>query len=207
MENNNIQIKIIRHADRLDQSNPAYWLMCFGQYWMDSPLSMVGYTNAKTKAMKIESGGFVPKYIYASPYNRTLATATEMRSIFSNAEVIIEPLLAEYQPYYYHRITLYPTGIPTLYNGAETEFSYPESLPACSNRSQFIIHKLIEKTSENILIVTHGEILKSYIGYLQKSFPSLLLDPGKTPTLTVLSFEVNKNTKECIQNSIKIDTD
>lgn len=145
MENNIIQVKMIRHGDRLDYSNRFYWLCCIGQYWADSPLNSQGYEKSKTKAKKIESSGFIPKLIYTSPYNRTIATATEMKNVFEQAEVIIEPLLAEYQSYRAHTISLYPNGIPTKYNGTQTDFSYPETLGEFSQRTQFIIKKLMRK--------------------------------------------------------------
>ena len=189
MESNVIQVKIIRHSNRLDFSNPFYWLFCFGQYWSDSPLNADGYKNARKKADRIASSGFVPKYIYVSPYNRTMATAVEIRSVFPKAEIKIEPLLAEHQPFYAHHITLYPTGIPTLFDGEPTNFSYPETPEEFNDRVQFIILKLIE-SPDNIIIVTHGEILKSFISYLQNMFPNLLLDPGSTPYLTTLSFSL-----------------
>lgn len=202
---NIIQVKIIRHSNRLDFTNPIYWLFCIGQYWADSPLTVEGYNNAKLKALEISNTGFVPKYIYVSPYNRTITTGTEIKSVFTQADIKIEPLLSEYQPKYYHSITLYPKGIPTIYNGVDTEFSYPESPEAFSRRVKFIITKLIEVNSENIMIVTHGEVLKSFSSYLQNLFPNLLLDPGNAPYLTTLSFSVNTKTGEFISNSIKIE--
>lgn len=200
-----IQVKIIRHSNRLDFTNPIYWLFCFGQYWADSPLTKEGYNNAKLKAIEIANTGFVPRYIYASPYNRTMATSTEIKSVFPQADIKIEPLLSEYQPRSYHSITLYPKGIPTIYNGVETEFEYPESPEAFSRRAKFIITKLIETNVDNIMIVTHGEILKSFASYLQNLFPNLLLDPGNAPYLTTLSFSFDTSTKEFIPTTIKIE--
>jgi broad specificity phosphatase PhoE len=200
-----IHVKIIRHSDRLDHSHKLYWLICIGQYWADSPLSPSGYENAKKKAIQLKNENFLPKIIYTSPYNRTLSTATEMKSVFPHANMVIEPLLAEVQQHYGHAITLYPKGIPTLYDGFETTFSYPETTDSFSRRVQFIISKLIEKSSENILIITHGEVIKSYIGYLQTLFPNVLLDSSKTPYLTVLSFDIDMETYTHIPNSIKIE--
>jgi len=205
MEQNIIQVKIIRHSNRLDFSNPLYWMICIGQYWSDSPLNSDGYKNAKKKANVLAGSGFIPSYIYVSPYSRTLATATEFRSVFPKAEIKIEPLLAEYQPRYAHAITLYPAGIPTTYDGEPTEFFYPESPTSFSRRVQFIISKLIEKNSENIMIVTHGEVLKSYISHLQNLFPNLLLDPGNTPYLTTLSFSIDTYSGQFVDGSIKIE--
>ncbi|AYV85512.1 MAG: putative phosphoglycerate mutase family protein [Satyrvirus sp.] len=64
---------------------------------------------------------------------------------FPNSEILIEPLLAEHQPYFEHRIDLYPNGIPTLYDGQDTIFSYPETYNDFLKRIEFIINKLVEK--------------------------------------------------------------
>jgi broad specificity phosphatase PhoE len=179
--------------------------MCyFGHYWNDSPLSSKGYVNAKSKATQISTQGYYPAYIYTSPYNRTMATATELKSIFPTSEIIIQPLLCEYQPKYKHTIDLYPQGIPTNYEGEPTEFVYPETPEMFSRRVQFIIFKLVEKNSKNIVIVTHGELLKSFINYLQNLFPNLMLNGNNVPYLTVLSFDIDKNTMEFVEDSIII---
>lgn len=200
-----IEIKILRHSNRMDFTYPIKWMFYFGHYWSDSPLTEEGYTNARNKGIRLKSEGFVPHRIYTSPYGRTLTTATEIKASFPQSELVIEPLLAEYQPRYGHSITLYPKGLPTTYDGLSTNFTYPESMDNFSLRIRFIIGKLIEKNDSNILIVTHGEVLKSYITYLQYLFPGLLLDPGSTPYLMTLSFMVVKKTGEIIANSIKLD--
>lgn len=200
-----IEIKILRHSNRMDFTYPIKWMFYVGHYWSDSPLTDQGYTNAKNKGAQLASEGYIPHRIYSSPYNRTLATATEIKASFPQSELIIEPLLAEYQPKYGHAITLYPKGLPTTYDGHLTNFSYPESIENFSLRVRFIIGKLIEKNDSNILIVTHGELLKSYITYLQILFPSLLLDSINIPYLTTLSFTIVKNTGEILANSIKVD--
>ncbi|XWV25584.1 putative phosphoglycerate mutase family protein [Tupanvirus deep ocean] len=199
-----VQIKIIRHSERLDYSRPLYWLLCFGHYWADTPLTRNGHVIANVKGKEMVTTDFNPKYIYTSPYTRTMATATEIKDSFPHSEIIIEPLLAEYQPYYKHNINLYPNGIPTTYDGQETEFVYPESYETFEKRIKFIISKLIEKHDTDIIIVTHGEVLKTYINYIQSLYPDLMLDPGTTPYLTVLSFKYDKETNIIDQSSVKI---
>jgi broad specificity phosphatase PhoE len=205
IESNIIQIKIIRHSDRLDYSNPFKWMCYFGHYWNDTPLSSKGYVNAKNKALTLSIQGYYPAYIYTSPYSRTMATATEIKSIFPASEIIVEPLLCEYQPTYKHTIPLYPKGIPTDYEGVPTEFVYPETPEMFTNRVRFIITKLVEKNSKDIIIVTHGELLKSFINYLQNIFPNMMLNANNVPYLTVLSFSIDKNTMEFIEDSIQIE--
>lgn len=197
-----IKIKIIRHSERLDYSYPLYWLVCFGHYWADSPLTTNGHKIAYTKGKEMVANNFNPKYIYTSPYSRTMATSTEIKKSFPHTEIMIEPLLSEYQPIYKHKINLYPDGIPTTYDGNETDFSYPEIYEAFSDRVQFIISKLIEKNSEDLLIVTHGELLKLYINYIQTLYPDLLLDSGSVPYLTTLTFDYDKENESIVESSI-----
>lgn len=199
-----VKIKIIRHSERLDYTYPCYWLICFGHYWSDSPLTANGHIIAYKKGQKMV-GMINPTHIYTSPYTRTMATSTEISTSFPKTEIVIEPLLAEYQPYYKHRINLYPHGIPTTYDGQETEFSYPETYEKFMERVQFVVKKLIEKHDGDIILVTHGEVLKVYINYLQTMYPDLMLDPGTTPYLTSITFEFNKNTNTITQESIILD--
>ena len=200
-----IQVKIIRHSERLDYTNPVYWLFCIGNYWADSPLTANGHKLAHDKGIEMVSTDFNPKHIYTSPYKRTMATSTEIKTSFPHSEIVIEPLLSEHQPYYKHHIELYPNGIPTLYNGQETEFTYPETYDDFSNRVQYIISALVEKNDHDLIIVTHGEFLKLYINHLQTTYPDLLLDSSGTPYLTVLSFVINKETGEIDEKTIKIE--
>ena len=200
-----VQIKIMRHSERLDFTHPFCWLLYFGHYWADSPLTINGHKIAKSKGKQMISDKFDPKYIYTSPYTRTMATAIEIKESFPYSEIIIEPLLSEYQPYFKHRINLYPDGIPTLYEGKETGFSYPESYEDFSKRIQFIVSKLIEKHDQDFIIVTHGEVLKIYVNYIQSLFPDLILDSGTTPYLTTLSLEYDKINNKIIEKSVKIE--
>ncbi|MEM0354251.1 MAG: phosphoglycerate mutase family protein [Thermoplasmata archaeon] len=202
-----VKIKIIRHSERLDFSHPFYWLFCFGQYWADAPLTNNGYKSAYKKGKEMVEKNFHPKYIYTSPYTRTMATATEIKKSFPQAEIIIEPLLSEYQPFYKHSITLYPDGIPTIYEEKGSFFCFPESGNQFSKRVQFIMEKIIEKNDSDLIIVTHGAILKQYIIFLQKKYPDLLIniENNKIPYLTIISFEYDIITKKIIENTIKIE--
>lgn len=200
-----VKIKIIRHADRFDYSHPLLWLGYFGHYWADAPLTWDGYKNADAKGKQLFMDSFDPKKIYSSPYSRTMATATELKKSFSNSELVIEPLLSEFQWWRKHTVNLYPGGIPTTYDGKATEFSYPETAEQFSKRVQFIISKLMEKNDNDFLVVTHGELLKKYISYLQDQYPDIVLDPGTTPYLTVLSFEYDHETQKIIKETIKLE--
>jgi broad specificity phosphatase PhoE len=200
-----MKIKIIRHSERFDFSYPHWWLFYFGHYWSDTPLTTRGHGMAKTKGEDIAKTKFNPKHIYSSPYIRTMETAAELKHSFPDAEIIVEPLLSEYQPYLKHNITLFPSGIPTkTHTGNETDFSFPETYEKHVERVKFIIRKIIEKHdySDEVLIVTHGEVLKTYCEYLNDLFPSLLLNLGSTPYLATISLEVDADGK-IIEDSIQ----
>lgn len=200
-----IKIKIIRHSQRLDFSHPFYWMFCFGQYWSDSPLTSNGYQMAKTKGKELAlDTSFKPNNIYSSPYTRTMATGTELQESFPHSNLVIEPLLAEYQPYYKHKINLYQNGVPTCYNGCETEFSYPETYDMFSKRIKFILDRIIEKQDNDCIIVTHGEVLKTYVEFIHSLYPDLMLDLGSTPYLTVVSFEYDKISKKINEKTVCI---
>jgi broad specificity phosphatase PhoE len=205
MEKNIIKVKIVRHSERLDFSNPLYWSICIGQYMCDTPLTKNGYLMAKDKAIDIVNQGYIPDKIYVSPYSRTLSTATEMNKIFKISDIIIEPLFAEYQ-YYKHTINLYPDGIPTDYKGTDTKFSYPENISQFSDRIQFIMGKMLEKESSDFMIVTHGEVIKICIDNFQKKYPEININGNHVPFLTILSFDYDKIKNRIIPESIKIET-
>lgn len=199
-------IKIIRHSERLDYTSPFTWLFYFGSPWADSPLTSKGHNDANNKGIEIKEQISNPK-IYTSPYTRTLSTATEIKNSFSTSPIIIEPLLSEFQPMYSHKVNLYPKGIPTLYNGQETKFSYPETYELFYERVKFIIFRLIEDNTSDLILITHGELLKVFIDFLQNQYPDIVdvsHVPSKINYLTVISFEYDKATNTIIKSSIKI---
>jgi len=210
-----MKIKIIRHSERLDYTKPLQWLFYIGYYWSDSPLTLNGHEMARSKGQELAKEiDFDPRFIYTSPYIRTMETATSIQNSFPKAQIIIEPLLAEYQPYYKHTITLFPKGVPATYQGEETEFTYPETYEKHVDRVKFIIQKIIDKhdlrstsvdISHDIIIVTHGEVIKTYAEYLLEIYPDTLLDIGNTPYLTTISFEYDTKLNKIIEESIKAD--
>lgn len=207
--NTKIKIKIIRHSERLDYTYPLYWIFFsgFGQYWLDPSLTSNGHAMAKEKAIVLAKAkpDFDPQYIYTSPYTRTIDTANEFQSIFTNAEVLIEPLLSEYQPYFGHSTSIYPNGIPTTYNGNKTIFTYRESHANFCLRVQFIVSKLIEKHHNDIILVTHGEFIRIYANYIKTIYPELEFESDNVPYLTVLSFEYDKDNNQIIKDSVSIE--
>jgi broad specificity phosphatase PhoE len=200
-----MRVVIIRHSERLDYSNPLLWMVCIGHYWNDSPLTWRGYTMAKERGRKMAESGLKPKNIYTSPYNRTMATANEILRHFPGATLAIEPLLSEYQPSSPHTVSLHPDGIPTTFEGLETEFKFPESETDLEKRVRFIVSKLVEKNNDDIILVTHGEILKVFTNYLVTAYPDLILDLKGAPYLTSLSFEFDKNTQHIDSSTIQVE--
>lgn len=199
------RIKIIRHSERLDCSHPFYWMFYIGHYWCDTPLTKRGYQLARSKGISISSPDFDPKYIYTSPYNRAMTTATCIKEAFPDTTLVIEPLISEYQPYFAHTISLYPDGIPTTYDGMETGFSYPESKEQLSKRVSFILDKIVDKHTDDLIIVTHGGIIKSFIELLRTLFPDLKIDSKSTPYLTTISFDVSLETRKISSENIIIE--
>jgi len=200
-----IQIKLIRHSERLDFTHPFYWLFCVGQYWADSPLTINGYTRAREKGAKLISDGFRPTHIYSSPYARTIATSSEIQSSFSNSEIVIEPLLSEFQPRFSDHTNIYPNGIPTICSDDEMTFSFPESRVNFIKRVKFIVYKLLNKQDSDFIMVSHGEVIKMFINYLQDKYPDIILEPGNTPYLTTLAFTFDKDKQEIIEHSIRLE--
>ena len=199
------KIKIIRHSERLDFTNPLYWMMCIGQYWADSPLTKNGHTMAYNKGVELSDGSFNPKNIYTSPYARTMATATEISKSFPTANVIIQSLLSEYQPYYAHTVSLYPNGIDTKYDGIETGIKFPESEEEFSFRVKFILEKLITVDKSDILIVTHGEFIKKTINYIKSVCDNIVIHSDNIPYLTVISFDYEPSVGRINPESVKIE--
>lgn len=200
-----IHIKIIRHAQRLDFAQPQKWLFYIGYHWSDTPLTPYGFTSAESKSKELAVNGFKPKYIYTSPYIRTMQTAAVFKNTFATSEIIVEPLLAEMQPTNSHTITIYPNGIPTTYNGIDTNFTYPETNEQFDSRVQFIISQLINRNKCDLIIITHGEVLKRYINFLQTLFPEQILDAGSTPYLTTIAFDYDCDADTIVKNSIRIE--
>lgn len=199
-----VKVRILRHSERTDYTEPYKWVFYTGYCSNDSPLTSRGFDMANTKAKLLANDpDFKPQVIYTSPYTRTIQTAVQMKTIFNDADVIIENLLAEYQESYVHKINIYPTGIP-IYNADGNNFNFPESYADLEKRVMYIIPKLIKKRSSDIIIITHGEVVKVFISYLQQMFPDKLLDPGRTPYLTCIYFEYDTDTDTINKESVKL---
>lgn len=199
-----IKVKIIRHAERYDYVNPLSWMFYFGHYWSDPPLSNRGYQWTKQKASSWENEQFCPKQIYTSPYVRTMATAVVFKDHFMDCQMAVIPLLAEYQPSYAHKTTFYPKGIPTDCDNCPTHFVYPESNISFKKRVKFIIHHLFSISKSDILIVTHGEVLRSLKEILMAEAPHLIANNEPIPYLHTLAFDYDTVNQGIVKESIKV---
>jgi broad specificity phosphatase PhoE len=204
-------IKIMRHGARQDVSNPISWLSgLFCNYFHDTSLSYYGHQTSIEKGKALKNKEFNPKWIFTSPYQRTIETANNIRLSFPESSFDIIPLLAEYQPNYAQRINCYKDSVPTNYYNELTEFSYPETHEQFKKRVVFTINKLINKCNNlqndtNILVVTHAEFVRCFIDYLSKVYPDLVLDSNNITYLSSVTFEYDVNTGLISENNIIID--
>lgn len=196
------KITIMRHGERLDSVYPIYWLGCIGQYWADSPLTANGHKTAEEKGKNMIIDDYNPLYIYTSPYQRTMQTSIEIQKSFPKSQIIIEPLFSEYQPFIKHCIQLFPQGIPTLFEGETTEYTYPESYEKMTSRVKYIFSQLVKKNNDDIIIVTHGEVVKVFLDFIREKFDNI---PSKNITyLTSLFFIYDTNNNCIVGDSINI---
>jgi len=199
-----VHIKILRHSERYDFTNPIKWIFSFGGYWSDPPLTNKGHRMAYLKGKEIRDEKFYPVNMYCSPYIRTISTGNEIKKSFTGMEIIFEPLIAEYQPYFKHQTILYPIGLPTNYNGESTLFKYPETYDLFQERVTYIIDKIMSSNSQDTLIISHGEFLKAFISYLQNQFPLSINETEYVSYLYEISFDYDYQTQEIDEKSIKL---
>lgn len=189
-----MKIKITRHSERLDLTNPIKWLFSSHHYWSDSPITVRGQEIAKHHGSKLAKMDFNPTKIFVSPYVRTHQTADEILTSFPEAEIISEPQLSEYQKYLKHNTAYYPNGI--------TGLNVPETLDNFNARVVDIINKYILEENEDILIVAHAETIRAMAKYFIDRY-DIKLDHHNVPYLATLHFELNSD-KKMIEESILI---
>lgn len=190
-----MKVKICRHSERLDYANPLYWLICFGYHSADPPLTERGCTMVENKAQQLLSEGFTPQRIYSSPYLRTMTTASIMQKYWPGAEIHMETGLSEYQSWRKHRTTIFPAGI-------ESTYAFPERHEDMRSRARETIDNLIKKSTGDLMIVTHGAIVRAYAEYVNEMIQgyNLLkeeavpqLDTSNINYLGTLSFTIEDN--------------
>lgn len=187
-----MRIIFIRHAERFDRTNSFSWLYNIGtgSYIFDTPLSQNGHKLAYDKAVSFNENNIKLTKIYCSPYIRTITTALEFAKIYSNVSVIIDPKISEYQPLFSHNTNIAPYGIagkfPETYHDLETRLD------------DFI--KMILKTNlltDDILVVTHSECIRSLGSIMAKSFETFKFDDNNIPYLSTLTLTYNSTNDMC----------
>ncbi len=159
---------IARHGNRLDFVNPNWFNTAKRRY--DPPLSDDGFIQAKQlgKRLKQENIG----HIFASPFLRTIQTASEVAKIL-DLPIKLEAGIGEWHNP--HWMSEHPETHPQEvlkkdYHHIDWNYSsylvpkYPEIEVTMMARMATVIEKLVNDYSEEILLVGHGA---SVIGLTQ----------------------------------------
>ena len=151
---------IARHGNRLDFVNPEWFNTAQRKY--DPPLSEDGIIQARELAARLKQENIA--HIFASPFLRTIQTAHEVARVL-NLPIKLEAGICEWlNPHWMDDIPethpqewlakQYPT-IDWNYQSF-VEPQYPETETQLYERNAETIQLLVEKFSEDILIVGHG---------------------------------------------------
>jgi broad specificity phosphatase PhoE len=177
------KIVILRHGDRYDYENPLVWLWGFTNRKWDTELSYQGIKHTQIVSQELLDKVFTdnkPTHIITSPWIRCMQTATIIQQYFKDCEIIIEPLLGEYEKTL-ESCTLYPNGRPIEFEetreieedtdekqntieGSYIEFIRPEDEKNVTDRSVYISEKLKKKYPKSIW-VTHRTVMEKITSY------------------------------------------
>ena len=165
------EIYVFRHGEINTGSWYTYrpWALITMQLSaIDDPiLSTNGLEQTKNIGRKLFNSNFTPKVIITSPYIRCIQTSTQIQSSYetNTPEIILSPILGEYQYYWKQICASYPFGIPEKHNNKIYE--YPENKYNLKKRSIDILEEIINKY-DNAIVVTHKsiveQIIKCYLG-------------------------------------------
>ncbi|KAF8360284.1 hypothetical protein PRIPAC_87207 [Pristionchus pacificus] len=170
-------IYTVRHGERMDNVDKT-WKMSRkekGEIWDDPPLTDRGLKQASETGEYLSSLPITA--VFVSPFTRTIQTATQILNQFNSPPpMYIEPGLAESL-----NACMDPPGIPSKEQMRKLSpyinFSYTPvySLPlprenggdvGCYARVATTIQSILDNTSGNILIVSHGSPIASSHLYL-----------------------------------------
>ena len=153
------KIWVIRHGQRAKVTAPNY----------DPPLTKLGVQQAKKAAIFLKKNNFNGK-IYSSPYRRTLETASIIAKEL-NKPVYIATFLQEFVRFPgVHPIKLRPLSVlqkefPLIAKDAQLPDNWAitskETLECVKKRYSLGIKELNLKHNDEILLVTHGAVLKA----------------------------------------------
>lgn len=151
---------IARHGNRLDFVNPEWFNTARRRY--DPPLSEDGFIQAQELGQRLKNQNI--SHIISSPFLRTIQTANEVAEVL-DLPIKLEAGLSEWfnpdwmdsHPETHPQEFLaekYPR-IDWSYQSLVTP-SYPETQVKINRRTKQTASKLINKFSEDILLVGHG---------------------------------------------------
>ncbi|MGD2184288.1 histidine phosphatase family protein [Lusitaniella coriacea] len=150
---------IARHGNRLDFVNPDWFKRAERPY--DPPLSEDGVIQARELGQRLTSERIA--HIFASPFLRTVQTATEVSKVL-NLPIKLEAGLSEWlNPDWMPRM---PERLPVevlaekypidLSYTSRVVPQYPENEEQVMTRTGEIARHLVAEFSEDILLVGHG---------------------------------------------------
>ncbi len=169
-------IFILRHGE-IETGSWALWrLRNFASIDRDDPpLSAKGLSKSEELGRLFYENKIIPEAIVVSPFTRCIQTATQIqKSLDYTTDIILNPLLGEYEFMWKHTCASYPFGIVPIYlyktdnKIDKIECKYPEKYEDMNSRCNFIIEKLINKY-DNLIIVSHSSIVKYLAKYLSQN--------------------------------------
>lgn len=182
-----MKIIFIRHSERYDRTYPLHWIcnIASGAYMFDTPLSQNGLTMASGKATELIQTEHQITTIYTSPYLRTMTTAMTIGESYPDAKVIINRDISEYQAHFSHKTNICPNNI---------SHTFPESYDELESRICSFLDITLESHKENdeILVVTHSEIIKTLGNILSNLIDEFEFDED-VPYLARLELHITEN--------------
>ena len=166
---------IVRHGNRLDFVNPEWFNTAAKRY--DPPLSEDGFVQAAELGRRLKQEDI--SHIFASPFLRTIQTATEIAQIL-NLPIKLEAGLSEWHnPKWMtempeiHPQELLADKYPLIDWNYKSCFTphYPETRADVYRRMARTVQKLLFNYDKNILIVGHGISVSGVIKGLNPEIP------------------------------------
>ena len=151
---------IARHGNRLDFVNPEWFNTAERPY--DPPLSEDGFIQAKQLGQRLVGEGI--KHIFASPFLRTVQTATQIADIL-DLSIKLESGLSEWLNPAWMKTTPEKLPLEVLqqsYPRIDSSYSsraianYPETSEMVLERTPETERRVTSEFSEGMLLVGHG---------------------------------------------------
>ncbi len=151
---------IARHGNRLDFVNPEWFNTAERPY--DPPLSEDGFIQAKQLGQRLVGEGI--KHIFASPFLRTVQTATQIANIL-DLSIKLESGLSEWLNPAWMKTTPEKLPLEVLqqsYPRIDSSYTsrvianYPETSEMVLERTAQTARRLTSEFSEDMLLVGHG---------------------------------------------------